>query len=63
MERAPEHLFPMVLSIENTKGDNIESNPAAQEFRPERLRRNAKAIAELRITDQAGEEGNVPHVE
>ena len=64
LKRAPEHLFPLELSCEgDVPKDNKATNtldPTAIEFRP---RRTANAIAQLRISDQAEIEGNVPEIE
>lgn len=64
LERAPEHLFPLELSCEGEVPEDGKAtkilDPAATEFGP---RRTANAIAQLRISDQAEIEGNVPEIE
>uniref|UniRef100_A0A7M5XLD8 DUF5641 domain-containing protein n=2 Tax=Clytia hemisphaerica TaxID=252671 RepID=A0A7M5XLD8_9CNID len=58
LERAPENLFPLELSVEPKA-----KKPLPEEVKRERPRRTAKTIAKLKISDQANEEGNVPLVE
>ena len=54
-ERAIQHLYPMELpcNLEKMNQDGKELNADAEEFKP---RRNAAAIANLRIKDQAKHE-------
>eukprot|EP00111_Clytia_hemisphaerica_P010634 TCONS_00031083-protein len=58
LDRAPEHLFPLELSVEPKA-----KKPLPEEVKRKRPRRTAKTIAKLKISDQANEEGNVPLVE
>ena len=58
LERAPEHLCPLELSVER----KVNSS-SVKKTRTERPRRDAKTIANIRIKDQTTEEGNVPLIE
>ena len=68
LERAVQHLYPLELSCdidetsirtdENSQKETL--NPAAREFR---LKRNAAAIAELKISDVIQEQDEPPPVE
>ena len=71
LERAVQHLYPLELScdvdrdgVRRTNGNlntgNNKLNPVATEFRP---KRNAAAIAELKIIDITQEENEPPQVE
>ena len=70
LERAVQHLYPLELScdvdrdgVRRTNGNlntgNNKLNPVATEFRP---KRNAAAIAELKIIDITQEENEPPQV-
>ena len=69
--RAVQHLYPLELSCDvdrdgvrrtngNLNTDNDKLNPEAAGFRP---KRNAAAIAELKIIDITQEENEPPQVE
>eukprot|EP00112_Aurelia_sp_Birch-Aquarium-sp1_P023331 Seg6901.3 transcript_id=Seg6901.3/GoldUCD/mRNA.D3Y31 product="hypothetical protein" protein_id=Seg6901.3/GoldUCD/D3Y31 len=61
LERAVQHLYPLELQCDNaTVTTATELNADAREFRP---RRDAAAIATLRMKDQMEEENNEPLVE
>ena len=69
LERAVQHLYPLELSCDidqtssrtnNSVIPENELNPKATEFRP---KRNAAAIAELKISDVIREENEPPKVE
>ena len=71
LESAVHHLHPLELSCDvdgdgdrrtngNVNKDNNKLNPEATEFRP---KRNAAAIAELKIIDVIQEENELPQVE
>ena len=71
LERAVQHLYPLELSCVvdqdgvrringNLNTGNNKLNPVATEFRP---KRNAAAIAELKIIDITQEENEPPQVE
>ena len=68
MERAVQHLYPLEMSCDRestmeptaASATADELNAAAEEFLP---RRNAAAVAAIRINDQEGSDDNGPEVE
>ena len=60
LERAIQHLYPLELSCDVNRQPHDPLNVNANEFRP---RRNAAAIAELRMKDQATADREEPYIE